>query len=312
MLKELRFVQGAVAKKDFLPAMTHFRIEGGHVRSFNGTIALSSPIPFDIDCTPRADTLIKAIAQCGDDTITLGMTPTGRLRVQSGKFKAFVETIDGDTPHILPEGEVINFNGEILLEAIKTVYPFIGNDASRPWTNGVLLRGMSAFATNNVCLVEYWLGVETPIVVNLPKVAIAQVHKNSVTFHYADDRWIRTQLYETNWPDLARVLDQPHNAVPVDERIFEGIEMLKPFADDIGRVYIKDDVMHTHRQDETGSNDMGASFDVEGLGIQGLYQMQILALLQGVAITADFSRYPDHTLFFGERIRGAVAGMKGL
>src|SRR5690606_38973879 len=163
--------------------------------------------------------------------------------------------------------EIINFDGEVLLEALKTVYPFIGNDASRPWTNGVLLRGMSAFATNNVCLVEYWLGVETPIVVNLPKVAItemlrigepptyAQVHKNSLTFHYPDDRWIRTQLFEINWPDLSKVLDQPHNAVPVDERIFEGIEMLKPFADDMGRVYIKDDVMRTHRQDETDSND---------------------------------------------------------
>jgi len=29
MLRELKFVQGAVAKKDLLPAMTHFAIEGG-------------------------------------------------------------------------------------------------------------------------------------------------------------------------------------------------------------------------------------------------------------------------------------------
>jgi len=44
MLKELRFVQGAVAKKDFVPAMTHFRIEKGTVRSFNGNLAICSPL----------------------------------------------------------------------------------------------------------------------------------------------------------------------------------------------------------------------------------------------------------------------------
>lgn len=48
MLKDLKFVQGAVAKKDLLPAMTHFRIENGHVRSFNGQMAISSPVAFDL------------------------------------------------------------------------------------------------------------------------------------------------------------------------------------------------------------------------------------------------------------------------
>lgn len=88
MLKELKFVQGAVAKKDLLPAMTHFAIEGGHVRSYNGTLALSSPIPFDIDCKPKAGPLVQAIANC-NDTVTLSMTPAGKLRIQSGKFWAF-------------------------------------------------------------------------------------------------------------------------------------------------------------------------------------------------------------------------------
>lgn len=324
MLKELRFVQGAVAKKDFLPAMTHFRIEGGHVRSFNGTIALSSPLPFDIDCTPKADMLIKAIAQCGEETITLSLTPTGRLRVQSGKFKAFVPLIDGETPHILPEGDVIHFDGEVLLDALRTVYPFIGNDASRPWTNGVLLQGKSAFATNNVCIIEYWLGVDSPVTVNLPKDAItemlrigepptfAQMHKNSVTFHFADERWIRTQLFETNWPEVTRVLDKESNPTPVDERLFEACDMLKPFSDDLGRIYIKDDVIRTHIEDETGTNDQGAVYEAEGLGFKGVYQMQMLNLLRGVAERADFTKYPEPALFFGGRVRGAIAPMRGL
>ena len=43
MLNELKFVQGSVAKKELLPSLTHFKIEDGHIRGFNGTIAISAP-----------------------------------------------------------------------------------------------------------------------------------------------------------------------------------------------------------------------------------------------------------------------------
>lgn len=315
MLKELKFVMGAVAKKDFLPAMTHFRIEAGKVRSFNGTLALCSPLPFDIDCTPEAAPLIKAISNCSD-TITLGMTEGGKLRVQSGSFRAFIGTVEGATPHVEPAGADVMFDGAVLLKALKTLLPFVGNDASRPWTNGVLLRGQSAFATNNVTLVEYWLGVESPIVVNIPKEAIVemlrideppvrtQIDKNSITFHYADERWIRSQLYETNWPDLSKVLDHKSTPIPIDEKLFEGIETIKGFADELGRVYIQDGVLRTH-----ADPDLGATYDLQ-LPFEGLYQIKMLSLLQGVATTADFSRYPNPTLFFGDRLRGAITGMR--
>lgn len=319
MLKELKFVQGAVARKDFLPAMTHFRIESGHVRSFNGFMALSSPIPFDIDCTPKADVLIRAISNC-NETITLSLTPAGKLRIQSGKFRAHVDLIDGPTPHVEPAGERVNFDGQVLLDAFKTIYGFIGDDASRPWTNGVLLKGQSAYATNNVCLVEYWLGVETPVVINIPAAAIkemlridepptyAQMDRNSVTFHYTDGRWIRSQLLETNWPFelMTRVLDvRNHTATEIVPEMFEGLETIKGFTDDLGRVYIKDGVLRTHLEEE-----LGANYTVDGLSINGLYQEKMLSLLKGVATHADFSRYPEPVLFFGERLRGAVIGMK--
>ncbi len=316
MLKELKFVQGAVARKDFLPAMTHFRIEGGTVRSFNGTLALCSPIPFDIDCTPKAEPLVRAIGHC-EDTITLSMTEAGKLRVQSGGFRAYIETVEGATPHVEPAGELVQFDGEVLMKALKTVSPFIGNDASRPWTNGILLRDQSAFATNNVCLVEYWLGVDVPFVVNIPQAAIkemlrideppihAQIDKNSVTFHYADERWIRTQLYETAWPDLRRVLDHTCSPVPVDPRLFAGLDMISSFADELGRVYIENGVLRTHEH-----HDMGATYQADGLAMTGLYQIKMLSLLQGTATHADFGRYPEAALFYGDRLRGAIVGMR--
>lgn len=318
MLKELKFVQGAVAKKDLVAAMTHFKIEGGHVRAFNGRLALSSPINFDLDCTPKAEQLVKAISQCGE-TIVLSVTAGNRLRVQSGKFRAFVEMVEGDTLHPMPEGQIVNFDGEQMLKACQILSNFVGNDASRPWTNGVLFKGQSAFATNNAVLVEYWLGTPFPFVINVPLDCIkemlrvdeapthAQIHERSITFHYEDQRWIRSQLLETTWPEemITQILDAPNNAKPIPPDLFEGIDTLKGMADATGKIYIKNGMLQTHLEEFTGG-----VYEVDGLDFEGIYSMQMFALLKGIATSADFTLYPGPCLFFGDRLRGAIIGMR--
>jgi DNA polymerase III sliding clamp (beta) subunit (PCNA family) len=280
-------------------------------------MAICSPIELDLECTPKADMLVKAISGCEEEVI-LSLTEKGRLRVQSGRFRAFIETIEGETPHLEPSGKIVQINGTALLDSFQNISEFIGNDASRPWTNGILLRGQSAFATNNVCLIEYWLAIDIPFVVNIPGTAIKEVIRvseppihlqlddNSVTFHYEGGRWIRTQLYITQWPDISKVLDQPSNPVPVDPRLYTALDSLSQFSDELTRVHLKDGILRTHTVDE-----VGASYEVDGLGIDGLYQIKMLRLLEGVAETADFTRYPNPVLFFGKNLRGAIVGMRG-
>lgn len=316
MLKELKFVQGAVAKKDFLPALTHFRIEDGFVRSYDGSLALCSPINFDIDCTPKAIPFVKAIQNC-KDTVTLNMTAAGRLGIKSGKFKAYIECVEEETPHVVPEGDDLEIDGEALLTALKTLSPFIGDDASRPWSNGILIDGPSAYATNNVTLVEYWIGGGFPLRINIPRDAVremlrinevpirAQATDNSISFHYEDGRWIRTALLNSEWPDLGKVLNTESNPVPIDERIFEALDHIKPFTDKMGRVYIADDVIATTIEKEDG-----AAFEVPGLGFEGVYQLELLAKLKGIALQGDFTLYPKPCMFFGDSLRGAIIGLR--
>jgi len=328
MLKELKFVQGAVAKKEFIPAITHFCIEGGSVRAYNGTIALSSPIPCDLECKPLAVPMVQAIGKC-NDTITLSMTPTGRLSIKSGPFRALIPCCNEEVQaHVYPEGEEVQIDGAQLITALKAVEPFIGVDASRPWSTGVLLSGQSAYATNNVCLVEYWVGSTFPRVVNLPRAAIkemlrigeapigAQVSDHSISFHYADGKWLRSQLFSTDWPDMKRILDQPSNPTPIPPEVFVGLDNLKPFVDKIGRVIIRDGVMHTN--EDIGD---GATFEhewckcpeeqaLEGVRNPGVYNIHMLLLLQGIATAADFTRYPAPAMFFGDRLRGALMGIR--
>lgn len=316
MLTSLKFCAGSVSRKDILLDLKHFLIENGRVSGFNGMLALSSPIPFDIDCKPQADQLIKAVANC-EDVITLAMTKAGRLSIKSGAFKASILCIEGESAHVGPEGDRVDFNGEVLLKGLQTLVPFVGSDASRPWANGVLVRDESMYATNNVTLVEYWIGTAFPCTVNLPKDAIremirigepplyAQVTDRSVTFHYSGDRWLRTQLYATEWPDLRPIFAKPSVQMPLDRRLFDGLEAVKHFIDKFGSIYFNPEGIRTEAVE-----DEGACFDIPGFGVEGRYNAAMLALLAQSVTTIDWSTYPGPCLFLGDRLRGAIIGMR--
>lgn len=315
MLKALKFVQGAVAKKDFSPALTHFRISNGRVTGFNGVLALSSPIDIDITASPKAIPFVKAIERCLDTT-TLHITEGGKLAIRSGKFRAFVDCHDDSDAleSVVPEGEDVVFS-ELIIDGLMKLHPVIGIDASRPWSNGILLRGQSAYATNNIVIGEFWLGHNVPEI-NIPAPAITEmlrlglipigtkVSKNSITFFFDGDRWMRTQLLETGWPRIDHILDQTGDFQPIPPELFQAVETIAPFVSEEGRIYFREGVISTSpHQGE------GAWHEVSGLPPFGAYHWKHLLHLDGVADVIDFTKHPQPCPFRGERVRGVLLGM---
>lgn len=318
MLKELQFVQGAVARKDYEPALTHFSIKDGKILGYNGALALCTPINLDISCAPKAVPFIKAVKTCRE-TVKLHLTPNGRLSVQSGNFTAFVDCIEGEAyPNVVPEGQIVDLTGS-LLKSLEELQPFIAADASRPWARGILLRGQSAFATNNIIAVEKWLGYTFPVEVNVPEEAVRellrigeeptqiQIGERSVTFHFGQDKWLRTQLLTTEWPDVSRILDRPSTTVPAPEGFFQALQDLIPFTDDQERVFFLQDAVSTVPD---GDITIGATVKVPGVFPGGCYSIKQLLHLETVLKEIDFTQYPDPCLFYGSYIRGAVVGMR--
>lgn len=264
--------------------------------------------------------MVAAILKC-ESTIALSLTPTGKLSIRSGPFKALIECVADDEVqhHVEPEGQHVNFDGAALLRGLQTVLPFVGNDMAvgRGWSAGVLLKGQCCYATNNVCVIEYWLGADFPLVVNIPKPAVvemlrigdppthAQVTPTSITFHYEDGRWVRTQLLETAWPDIGELLTVENHALPIHPDLYNGLRSLKPFMNKLGQVYINEAFMHTHPDISEGS-----SYDLPWPAGNCVFALEMLALLEGIATSADFSLYPAPSIFYGNNLRGAIIGMR--
>lgn len=319
MINALKFVQGAVAKKDFVPALTHFRIQNRKVKGFNGDLGICSPINIDLDIAPRAADFVRAINACTEE-IALHMADNGKLCVRSGKFKTFVECVDPQTyPDFEPRGKLVQL-GIGLVPALKKIEPFIAEDASRPWACGVLFDKESAFATNNIVFLEHWLGYHFPVRVNIPAKAIRelvrigespismQMEENRVVFHYVDGQWLSTQVLTHAWPDASALLSKlsmkGHKQPPAE--LWEALEAVVPFADEIGRCYFKGDHISTVADGEK----CGTSVKVKGVPETGCFNGRQLLALQPLVTSFAFDQYPQAVPFFGERTRGLISGIR--
>lgn len=130
-----------------------------------------------------------------------------------------------------------------------------------------------------------------------------QYTNSSVTFHYEGQRWIRSQLVDTNWPDINRVLSVPSNQVPIHEGLFDALTSVKPFCNEVGDVWLKLGKVST-----SSSKDDETSFEVSGLVDSGKFHIDMLRLLDGVAVNADFTGSP--VIFTAPDLIGAIIGKR--
>jgi DNA polymerase III sliding clamp (beta) subunit (PCNA family) len=317
MLKALKFVQGAVAQKNHVPVLQHFRIHDGRIQSHNGVLTLSSPIDCDLTIQPLAKTFVHAITLC-EETVALHETDTGRLAVTSGNFRAFIDTSAETFPEFEPGNTSVDAVG--LLDAIRALAPIMSDDASRPWSRGILFVGNSAFVTNNIVLVEHWLKHPVSHPFGLPAVAVNEllrigeeperitVDKGRVTFHFDNDRWLMsTLLVVDKWPDVRDMLEHSRDdqLTEIGPSFFEALHKLKPFTKDLRPVYLNGSTISTSA--EVGD---GACIELHDTHyMQGTWALDQLMKLEGIAESITWGRYPKPCAFFGSVMRGIIIGI---
>lgn len=317
MLDALRFTKGAISTKTFEPTLKHFRIKDERVQAYNGVLSLSSPIECDLNVQPLATPFVNAIQLC-EDTVSLHLTDTGRLAINSGKFRAYIDCAVEPFPEVVPSGPELELEGG-LLDTLQFLAPIMGTDASRLWSHGILLTNQSAYVTNNIVLIEKWLGYMVPNTMGLPSVCVKELLRigeeplriqsdgRTVTFHFEEGRWLSSSLLQVaQWPDPSKLLEQEAFTTEVTDALFEAIEKVKPFTGELNSVWLKEDgTVSTSNQDEEGAHLQVTSCK----GMRGRYSADQFLRLKGLAKRIDWTAYPKPCLFYGDGVRGVIIGL---
>ena len=319
MRKILNFVKGAVSTKDLIPVLTNFHFYSGRVQGGNGRVTIDAPIDLGgVDITVPAVPFLRAVDACDGEPI-LNITEGGRLTVKKGKFRSTIPlSPQTDFPLIK-----ISVNDDALwkpapglLRVLRTIRPFIGEDASRPWACGALFKEGYVYATNNVVIVRIPWRMPESDAINVPAFAIDEIlrigeepqafmfDESSATLFYGE-RWLRTQLFTVQWPDVDKFFgDVSLNCVPTG--LLEAVRKVLPFCADAKFPSITLNAEGVH----TAEGTMGAS--VAGYELPTCrFRAEPLLLTLTHATEIDLTKYPAPVPFRGENgLQGVLVGLK--
>jgi hypothetical protein len=314
LVQALAFAEG-VLKSDRDFKQKHVYIGHGMLVGFDGTLAAGHPISEDIEAVPHSGKLLKALER-SDETVQVTLNDSKRLSVKAGKFRAVIECLDVGEFYSPQGDKSIAVIGETLRDGFKAITHIVNHEADKVHFATVLIRAGSMMTTDGRTLFEYWHGIDLPEMA-LPKAAATAITKtdkklvgfgfsgHSATFHFEGGAWIRSQLFADRWPDVSRVLDVKTNAWPVSPTLFAAARAVRPFCK-------PDDEALTFFDEAIGSHSLlteGAVHEVPGLLAGPVFNAEQLAQIEPLVKTIDFTTKRGHAYFFGDNVRGAIAGM---
>lgn len=288
------------------------------VVAFDGVMTIATKIEEDLNACPHTIQLLDALSKCKDD-LTLSQVSNVCLSVKSGAFNALIQCVD-------IEEQLVKFNllgpdpqcaaiDDRVKSALDHVQVLATDNAPNAVHASVLLQAGSAVATNGHALVEYWHGIDLPPNLLIPKQAATAIVKtkkplvgfgfsqSSATFYFDDGSFIKTQLYNANYPDYLRILNVPTNPFPLPAGFFSAVHAIESFNEN-GTVYFHKGVMSSSvRQGEA------TTYKVEGLTSDMAFNSKYLIMLELCIKTADFNPDTKKMIFYGDNARGAIMGM---
>lgn len=299
------------------PYETHVLLKNNWATVFNGIIAGGEKITEAISACPHNELMIAALAKCGQQ-IAFTQLDNGRLSIKSDKFRAIIPCLNpDDMPAAFPDTPVAQLDDR-LKASIAAVAPLAEEGESDILTASILIHGGSVVATDRRVIIQHWHGIDLPPMLALPKAVIAPIIKNSkslaqfgysnssATLYYEDGSWLRSQFFAKQWPAVDPILDVKTNAWPLPEDFYKAVRALEPFSE-TGNIYFDAGVMRSHL-----SPDAGASYEIYGLPKGPIFDIKQLKAIEPFVKLIDFTVTGRNgnpmTIFYGDGVRGAIAG----
>lgn len=320
MIKDLDFIKGGLSRSRTEPS--HIRINCGRATTFNGVFAMSTPISLDVDCSIIAKPLMEFIKNSDKSETPVFKLNDNQLVAKSGDLTTHIDCINDEECHgiILPAGERQDFNGELFIKNCKFLKSFAHQKVieDHEWAHGIIVNYDKMIATNNIAIIEYDCGeLITPIPCIIPLQTIKQiikmkevpteiqVHEDSITFHYSDDRWLKTSLFkpELDLDEISDMLEPSSELKQIDDEFFNKLNLIKPYCDNY--IYIYSDKL------SNGIDlDHSTKIEIKEQELIGSFNLKNLLEFEGLINEYADSYLKDSFVLAGSNIRGIIMRTK--
>lgn len=314
LLSALKFVAVAQNKGGTGAGYADYcRIDQKCVTTYNGMLSASHPVDLDLEACPHTDRLVAALSRATGVMSYAYINQS--LQLTAGKLKVTVPCVDNRDLSIQhPNPKMLQISVE-LIDAMERAATFTSTAAERFICASVWLNDGIALGTNGHCLVQAWHGFPIKNIA-VPKQFIDVVKtikltliacgydKNSLTFYYDNGAWIKTQLYNEEWPstNTNKVLSAFDTAVPViiNPELYVAIEAVSPHA--------KDETTMVHITQSKVSSD-GAEYELVSAG-EAVFNANYLIKVKNIIDKIDMFTSSDAMLMTGKATRVMIMKMR--
>jgi hypothetical protein len=315
LVAALNFISTAQVKESDISYKSHCIIHNKTITAFDGVLTVGCKITEELEICPQTYKLISALEST---TKEVSMTELdGRLSVKSGSFSCFVPCFHEGMPNLAPDLPLCAIS-DVLRTGFETISGFtVDSEKKRIVETSILLQANSMVASDGAVMLEFWYGLNLPTCV-LPKsfiTAIINCKKkivafgysgNSCTFHFEDESWIKTQLFEEKWPDISKIFKEC-KPEPLPKGFYEALVKIEPFSEgkDAEKVvYFNEGMLQSHRD-----KNVGACEELEGIKHGTAFNIKRLKRIQHCIETVDFYSH-NAAFFFGTNVRGCLMGVR--
>lgn len=323
-------VKNALSSKDYIAELSHFHLKDGEIFATNGAITASCPIDEKLEYVVPADELTKAMEILGREAKYEWAEDL--LTVKKSRRKITIRLLKPDKVHLIDPVPSTRAVPDDFIARIKTILPFISDDASRPWALTAWLHRVENgrlvwTATNNITVAEsdatlaesYQNDSANVFDCQIPNFALEfLIHRNDglrsigeahnkVTFYFADGSKMTTQLFAVKMPDhVSNVAKEAYGEIengfkltPDWRDAYSSLLQLSPEEIRLGET-----VMTANRRQATMEIEVNSPLPQDTSKEASYWNPKFLTPVVEAAHTIDFSSYPKPAKFQGNGIRG--------
>lgn len=296
----------------------------GQLISTDNVVTIGIPINTDLNVCPNLEKTIAALKICGR-SFDITQLPEDAILIKSGNFRAKISCIPVE---LVPINELQPDIGQYVIDrrftdALAGVSRIAVENATRLVETSVFCRNGTVISSDGKILLEIFHGISFPEII-LPKhsasilaktkkepklfgVSYNQENKiSSITFHFEDKSWLKSQLYVESWPDINRILaatDFVLEDLPSD--FFDACINISNFIDVGKPIFLEKEVIKNNINDNTASQVLKV-----GTTITAAFNPNYIKFLINYVDKIGYSERAHILYFYGKNARAALMTMR--
>lgn len=240
MKNTLNFVKHGIINRQFEEQLTQVHFCGDRVQSFNGIVTMSHPCHSYGSFSIESAKILKAFEICDWDP-AINLTDNNVI-IKRGDFR-LVLPYSKEYEYHEPTGGKYQTVPEDFLDIISEFFPFISEDASRKWSQSMLVEKKHIYVTNNIILLRQPIEmldcvIPGPLLSVLNRIKdepkYYTVDETSITFFYGKHKWVSCLQLAEKWPDVKSMFDwsRPDSLHKLNQVFLSAFNQVQHFCDD--------------------------------------------------------------------------------